>query len=291
VLITDQFEKLDYHRRCEMAGRLKDKVAIVTGAAHGLGASHALLLAKEGADVAVVDICRDLPHAQYGMGTEDEMQDVVEKIETLGRRAVGIPCDVSKGGQVEKMVEGVVEEFKKIDILVNNAAITLVAMPLWEVLEEQWDQVMDVNLKGIYLCCKYVLPHMIKQKYGKIVNIGSVWGREGGAGAGPYSASKAGVHIITHALAKDAAPYNINVNAVAPGLVRTPMQQAAERITAEAAGLTPEEVREQVIKMISIFGRAALPEDVSNAVVFLASEESRNIQGSVIYVDGGHVAA
>lgn len=274
-----------------MAGRLKGKVAIVTGAAHGMGSSHAVALAREGADVAVVDICHDLPHVSYSLGTEAERNSVVKEIQALGRRAIGVDCDVSKADEVEKMVKRVVDEFGKIDILVNNAAIALVVTPLWEVREEQWDQIMDVNLKGTFLCCKYVLPHMIKQQHGKIINIGSVWGREGGAGGAPYSASKGGIHNFTHALAKDAAPYNINVNAVAPGLIRTPMQQAAEKLTAAAMGLTPEEVYEQVRKTLTIFDRDVPAEDVSNAVVFLASEEARNIDGMVIYVDGGHLGA
>jgi NAD(P)-dependent dehydrogenase (short-subunit alcohol dehydrogenase family) len=274
-----------------MTGRLESKVAIVTGAAHGMGASHATALAKEGADIAVVDICHDLTHTPYCLGTAAERDSVVDQIQALGQRAVGIDCDISKSDEVQRMVSEVIGEFGKIDILVNNAAIALVATPLWEVREEEWDQLMAVNLRGTFLCCKYVLPYMIKQQYGKVINIGSVWGREGGAGATPYSASKGGIHNFTHALAKDAAPYNINVNAVAPGLIKTPMQQAAEKIFAKTMGVTPEEIYSQIRKMLTIFDRDVPPEDVSNAVVFLASEEARNIDGMVIYVDGGHLGS
>ena len=274
-----------------MAGRLEGKVAIVTGAAHGMGASHAVALAKEGADVAVVDICHDIPYTQYSMGTEGERDSIVGEIRALGRRAIGVNCDVSKADEVERMVKRVVDEFGKIDILVNNAAIATGGGPLWEIGENEWDELMNVNLKGTFLCCKYVLPHMVKQQYGKIVNIGSVWGREGGVGAAPYSASKGGIHNFTHALAKDTAPYNINVNAVAPGLVRTPMWEAAETRHVTETGVAAEEIRAQWQKMLSILGREVLPQDVSNAVVFLASEEARNIDGMVIYVDGGHLAA
>jgi len=272
-------------------GRLEGKVAIVTGAAHGLGASHAVALAREGADVAVVDIGHDLPHAQYSLGTEEETNSVVREIRTLGRRAIGIRGDVSKAKEVQEMVKRVVDEFGKIDILVNNAAIALVALPLWEVTEEQWDQLMDVNLKGTFLCCKYVLPHMIKQQSGKIINIGSIWGREGGASAAPYSASKGGVHNLTHALAKDTAPYNININCVAPGIIRTPMAVEAHKRIAPSMGIPWEEVYSTLCKMYTIFGREQTAQDVSNAVVFLASAEARNIHGSVIYVDGGHLSA
>jgi len=274
-----------------MAGRLEGKVAIVTGAAHGMGASHAVALAKEGADVAAVDICHDIPEAPYGLGTEAEQSSVVKEVEALGRRAIAINCDVSNADEVEKMVKSVVDKFGKVDILVNNAAIALVAAPLWELREEQWDKLMDVNLKGTFLCCKYVLPHMIKQQYGKIINIGSVWGREGAATAVAYSASKGGIHNFTHALAKDVAPYNINVNAVAPAITRTPMLEAAAEALGATMGMTPEEFYEFQLQNLTILNRDIPAEDVSNAVVFLASEEARSIDGMVIYVDGGHRAA
>jgi len=272
-------------------GRLKGKVAIVTGAAHGMGASHALALAREGADVAAVDICQDLPYIEYPMGTEEELNRVVAEVRGLGRRAMGIRCDVSKRAQVERMVKRVIGEFGRIDILVNNAGVAAVATPLWETTEEQWDTIIDVNLKGTFLCCKYILPHMVAQQSGKIINIGSIWGREGGIGAGPYSASKGGVHNLTHSLAKDCAPYNINVNAVGPGAVPTPMVKGVTGPAARMAGVSEEELYPMVARMYHIFGREVLPQDVSNAVVFLASEESRNINGMVIYVDGGHLSA
>ncbi len=274
-----------------MKGRVEGKVAIVTGAARGMGASHALCLAREGADVAVVDICKEQAQAGYTMGTQDEFEKVANEIKAMGRRAVTAQCDVSNAEEVEAMVNTVMQEFGQIDILVNNAAIVLPVIPLWDVTEAQWDKVMEVNLKGIFLCCKYVMPHMIKRQYGKVINIGSVWGREGGQGAAAYSASKGGVHNLTHALAKDAAPYNINVNAVAPGLIRTPMQKASQDVLAKGMGVESEELGKQFISMLSIFGREIPAEDVSNAVLFLASEESRSIDGMVIYVDGGHNAA
>jgi len=147
-----------------MPARFEGKVAIVTGAAHGLGASHALAFAREGADVAVTDVCHDLPGARYAMGAEADMNSVVKEIHDLGRRAIGIKCDVSKANDVENMAQRVVDEFGKIDILVNNAGIAFVATPIWELSEEAWDLTVDVMLKGTFLCCKYVLPHMIKQQ-------------------------------------------------------------------------------------------------------------------------------
>ena len=271
-----------------MAGRVDGKVAIVTGAARGRGRSHCLVLAREGANIAAVDICRDLDQVSYSLAVEDELSSVVNEIRALGRQAIGIRCDVTKGDEVEQMVERVVDEFGKVDILVNNAGITGGA-PITEMTEEHWDRVLDVCLKSQFLCCKYVLPHMIKQQSGKIINIGSLAGREGHAGASAYSAAKAGVHNFTHALAKELGPYNINVNCVAPGVINTAMIRGAAPEAAARLGIKPEEVYGYMCKMYTILGREQTEEDVSNAVVFLASEEARNIDGSVIYVDGGHL--
>jgi len=271
-----------------MPGRVDGKVAIVTGAAHGMGRSHCLVLAREGADIAAVDICRDLPQASYHLAAESELSSVVNEIQALGRRAIGIRCDVTKGDEVEKMVKRVVDEFGKIDVLVNNVGISGGA-PITEMTEEYWDFMLAVNLKSQFLCCKYVLPHMMRQQSGKIINIGSISGKEGTTGASAYSAAKGGVHIFTHALAKEVAPYNINVNCVGPGAVNTPMLQGGAPRVAERAGIKEEEVYEYMCKGHHILGREILQEDVSNAVLFLASEESRNIDGLVIYVDGGHL--
>jgi len=269
-----------------MAGRMEGKVAIVTGAAHGLGASHALALAREGASVAVTDICHDLPEARYGMGKETEMDSVVKEIRAMGRRAIGIRCDVTKAKDVENMVHRVVDEFGKIDILVNNAGIAFVATPIWEVSEEAWDLTVDIMLKGTYLCCKYVLPHMIKQKYGKIVNTGSI-GSRGQRHNAPYSAVKAGIQILTLAVAKDVGEYNINVNCVSPGSVYTPMMRGACKDAAPDLGIPEDEVYSMICQRCHILGREILAQDISNAVLFLCSEEARNVNGHVLFVDGG----
>jgi len=271
-------------------GRLEGKVAIVTGAAHGLGASHALALAREGSDVAAADICRDLPYPKYPLGTGDELNSVVKEIQALGRRAIAIKCDVTNSGEVEKMVKRVMDEFGKIDVLVNNAGIQAIYAPVWECPEEAWDLTIDIHLKGTFLCCKYVLPHMIDQKSGKVINITSIAGREGQAGNSPYCAAKAGIVTFTHAIAKDVAPYNINVNCVGAGLVMTPMVRGVLGPIAEGMGISVEQVYAGSWGMYQILAREILPEDVSNAVVFLASEEARNINGQVTYVDGGHAA-
>jgi len=271
-------------------GRLEGKVSIVTGAAHGLGASHALALAREGSDVAAVDLCRDLPYPKYPLGTGDELNSVVKEIQALGRRAIAIKCDVTKSGEVEKMVNRVVDEFGKIDILVNNAGVAVGNIPVWEFPEEAYDLVVGVTLKGTFLCCKYVLPHMINQKSGKVINITSIAGREGQAGNAPYGAAKAGIVTFSHAIAKDVAQYNINVNCVGPGMVMTPMVRGVLEPIADGMGISVEQLYAGAWGMYQILAREVLPQDVSNAVVFLASEEARNINGQVIYVDGGHIA-
>jgi len=272
-----------------MAAKFEGKVAIVTGAAHGLGASHALAFAREGADVAVTDICHDLPGARYGMGAEEEMNSVVKEIQGLGQRAIGIKCDVSKAKDVESMVQMVADEFGKIDILVNNAGIAFVATPIWEVSEEAWDMTVDIMLKGTFLCCKYVLPHMIKQQYGKIVNTGSI-GARGNRYNAPYSAVKAGIQLFTLAMAKDVGEYNININCVSPGGVYTPMMRGAIKDLAHDMGMPEDEVYAAACQQSSILGREILAQDISNAVLFLCSEEARNVNGHVIYVDGGFLA-
>ncbi len=272
-----------------MSARFEGKVAIVTGAAHGLGASHALSFAREGADVVVADICHDLPEARYAMGAEEEMNSVVKEIRDLGRRAVGIKCDVTKANEVENLVQRVVDEFGRIDILVNNAGIAFVATPVWEVSEAAWDLTVDIMLKGTFLCSKYVLPHMIKQRYGKIVNTGSI-GARGMRHLAPYSAAKAGIQTFTLAMAKDVGEYNININCVSPGTVYTPMARGAFRDIAPELGLPEEEVYGAVCKQCHILGREILAQDISNGVLFLCSEEARNVNGHVLFVDGGFLA-
>ncbi|MFC2039362.1 SDR family oxidoreductase [Chloroflexota bacterium] len=269
-----------------MSTRFEGRVAIITGAAHGLGASHALAFAREGADVVVADICQDLPEARYAMGAEAEMNSVVKEIHNLGRRAIGVRCDVTKAKDVESMVERVAAQFGKIDILVNNAGIAFVSTPVWEVTEEAWNLTVDIMLKGTFLCSKYVLPHMIKQRYGKIVNTGSIGARAQRYNA-PYSAVKAGIQLFTLAVAKDVGEYNINVNCVAPGGVNTPMMRGACKDMARDLGIPEDEVYNTACRQFHILGREILMEDISNAVLFLCSEDARNVNGHVLFVDGG----
>jgi len=241
---------------------LEGKVALITGAAQGIGRAIALLLASNGADIVVSDI------------NLEKAKETSKEIEAMGRRSIAIKVDVSKAEEVEQMVEKVINEFGKIDILVNNAGITRDKLIL-RMTEEDWDLVLNVNLKGTFNCTKAVIRHMSKQRSGKIVNIASVSGEMGNPGQANYSASKAGVIGFTKTIAREFAQRGINVNAIAPGYIETPMTE-----------VLPEKVKEELKKMIPM-ERLGQPEDVAQAVLFLVSERSNYITGQVLNVNGG----
>ena len=275
-----------------MAARVAGKVGIVTGAAHGLGAALAMALAREGASVAAVDVCRDLPPVPYPLGTEEELHKVVKDIEALGRRAIAIKCDVGKASEVEKMVKTVINEFGKIDILVNNAGVvTFTPFTFWEITEEAWDLVIDVNLKGTFLCCKYAIPHMIAQKWGRIVNIGSIDVREGAEATHPhYCASKGGVHTMTLAMARGVGAYNITVNCIHPGGIMTPMFQWAGDTFGAVQGQTPEEFYAGFNRTYTIMDRQLYLQDIANFMMWLVSEEAWTVTGEAFFINGGQKA-
>lgn len=264
--------------------KFKGKVAIITGAARGMGYSHCLFLAREGADIAAVSRCKNTG----GDELSENLKRVISEVQKLGRRAIGIKCDVSKSGEVKAMAEKVLAELGRIDILVNNAGIeefhSVVEMP-----EDEWDKIIDVNLKGVFLCCKYVVPHMIKQKSGKIINISSIFGHQASPYVSHYCAAKFGVVGFTQSLAQEVAKYNINVNAIGPGPVNTDMAAQEAPVFGPLLGIPTENYFEECCKRFTLFGREVTVEDVSNAVVWLASEDSRNLTGQLILVDGGHV--
>jgi 3-oxoacyl-[acyl-carrier protein] reductase len=241
---------------------LKGKIAIVTGAAQGIGKVIALGLAKCGADIAVSDI------------NEDSLDAAVKEIEALGRKAIAVKMDVSSLKDCEDMVKKTVDAFGKVDILINNAGITRDTV-LLRMKEEQWDQVIQVNLKGTFNCTKAVIRSMFKQKSGKIINISSVTGAMGNAGQANYSASKAAVMGFTKSIAREYAHCGITVNAVAPGFIKTAMTDAI-----------PEKDRDAMISIIPA-KRLGLPEDVADTVCFLASDMANYITGQVIHINGG----
>lgn len=249
--------------------QLKDKIAIVTGARRGMGRTHALALAKEGAKVVVSDI------------SLEDCQKVVDEIKGVGGRAMAIKCDVSKKNEVEEMVKQTLNEFGKIDILVNNAGI-LQFKPFLELTEQDWDKTLAVNLKGYFLCAQACAKEMIKQKSGAIVNIASIAMGQVGIGYSAiahYCASKGGIAALTEALALELAPHKIRVNAIAPGAIDTPMAEATKK---------DPKVLEASLARIPMH-RMGNPEEVSNAVVFLASDKSSYMTGSVVVIDGGYL--
>lgn len=242
--------------------KLAGRVALVTGAAQGIGKAVALLLAQNGADVVVSDI------------NLEKAEETAKEVQTLGRKALAIKVDVAKLADVEKMVEAILSQFGKVDILVNNAGIARDKLIL-RMTEEDWDAVLNINLKGTFNCTKTVVRHMSKQKSGKIVNIASVVGEMGNAGQGNYAASKAGVIGFTKTIAREFAQRGINVNAIAPGYIETPMTDAL-----------PDKAKEELKRLIPM-DRLGRPEDVAEAVLFLVSEASSYITGQVLNVNGG----
>jgi len=249
---------------------LKGKVAIVTGARRGMGRTHALTLAKAGAKVVVSDI------------SEEECQKVVDEIEKSGGEAVAVKCDVSKRAEVDEMVKKTVEKFGKIDILVNNAGIAQFVSFL-EMTEEEWDRTLDINLKGYFLCAQAAAKEMAKQKSGVIINIASVAMGQQGVGfpnIAHYCASKGGIVGMTEALAVELAPYNIRVNAVSPGMIETPMIDPVKK---------DPKMMEALLARVPMH-RVGKPEEVSNLVLFLASDDSSYMTGSTVVIDGGWLA-
>ena len=242
--------------------KLTDKVALVTGAAQGIGKAVALLLARNGADIVVSDI------------NLEKAEETAKEVQALGRKALATKVDVATLGDVEKMVEAILAQFGKIDILVNNAGIARDKLIL-RMTEEDWDAVLNINLKGTFNCTKAVVRHMSKQRSGKIVNIASVVGEMGNAGQGNYAASKAGVIGFTKTIAREFAQRGINVNAIAPGYIETPMTDTL-----------PDKAKEELKRLIPM-DRLGKPEDVAEAVLFLVSEASSYITGHVLNVNGG----
>jgi NAD(P)-dependent dehydrogenase (short-subunit alcohol dehydrogenase family) len=265
--------------------QLEGKVAIVTGGARGNGFAIAKCLAEEGADIVIADICADMKTLPYSLSTPETMGQAVEAIQALGRRAEGIVCDVRKAADVSAMVDQVLKNFGKIDILINNAGNTSM-VAIAEMEEETWDEVIDTHLKGMYLCCRYVLPHMIDQHSGKVVSISSVGGHRGFGMGGHYCAAKHGIIGLNKSIAMEVADHNINCNVVCPGTVWTPMMQGI----AESFGMDDDEGKEQFFAGHMLKERELTPEDVARSVLWFCIDASQNITGSMIMVDQGWTA-
>jgi len=244
---------------------LENKVALVTGASRGIGKAIALDLATNGASIAV----------NYA-GNEAKANEVVDEIKANGGNAIAIKADVSNGDEVQAMIKEVLNEFGQLDILVNNAGITRDNL-LMRMKDSEWDDVIDTNLKGVFLCTKAVTRQMMKQRNGRIINITSVVGVSGNAGQANYVAAKAGVIGLTKTTAKELASRNITVNAVAPGFITTDMTDELN-----------EDIKADLLKQIPL-ATLGEPSDIANVVTFLASEKSKYITGQTLHVNGGMV--
>ena len=245
--------------------RFGDKVALVTGAGRGIGKAISLALAKEGASVVLA------------ARTKQEIEETQREVESLGRESLAIPTDVAQSKSVDSLFEKTLSRFARIDILVFCAAIQTLK-PVVEITEDMWDSILDVNLKGAFLCCRTAAKQMMTQKHGKIVIIGSCAGRLAMPFHAAYAASKGGLLQFMRVLAMELIRYNINVNTVSPGLTRTALSE-------EAISQRPDVMTRYPKRIPS--GRPAEPEDIANAVMFLASQQADDIVGHELIVDGG----
>ena len=251
------------------------KVALVTGSADGLGKVTAMMLAERGADLVLCDVL------------EEKLEQARKKIEALGRKCLACLADVTLRSEVEHMVGSAVDRFAKIDFWVNNAGGPLFGpREIEEITDEEWDRVVDVNLKGAFICCRAVVPVMKRGKSGAIVNLSSAAARDGGGGSGPaYVAAKAGIIGLTRNLARDLAPFNIRVNAVAPGLTLTSDTQRA-RVFSDAF----QERLERMSNPVAM-KRCAEPQEIASVICFLLSNEASFITGVTLDVSGGRCFA
>jgi len=240
---------------------LANKVAIVTGSGRGIGKAIALKLAEAGATVVVNDVA-------------ETVNSVAEEIKAMNRQSLAVVADISSAPDVTRLVDTTIATYGRVDILVNNAGITRDQL-LLRMSDEDWDRVLNVNLKSVFLCTRAVLKHMVKQRWGRIVNISSIVGIIGNPGQANYASAKAGIIGFTRTIAKEVASRSITVNAIAPGFIDTEMTQKL-----------PEEWKQQLKSRIPV-GYLGTPRDVAEAVAFLASEEARYITGQVLNVDGG----
>ena len=266
-------------------GKLAGKVAFITGAARGQGRAHAITMAREGADIAALDICENLPYPRYRLASTDDLNETVRRVEALGRKALAIVADVRNAQNMEEAVKKTVAALGHIDILVCNAGIADMAL-CWDITEEWWDMMLDVNLKGYWLATKYVVPQMLAQNTGgRIIMTSSTAGLRGEPGLSHYCASKWGVVGLAKALAHELAPHGITVNTLHPTAVDTDLITGM----AEAARMSKEALVDFVVLSNLLPVHLIDAEDVANAAIWLASEEGRYITGQTMNIDAGRM--
>jgi NAD(P)-dependent dehydrogenase (short-subunit alcohol dehydrogenase family) len=253
--------------------RVNEKVAIVTGGAMGIGRATCIMLAKEGAKVAVTDVL------------EKEGKKVVEEIKKAGGDAAYWNLDVTKEKEVEKTMKSVSDKWGKINVLVNNAGISGVNAPTHEVTEEEWDKVMDINVKGVFLCTKHAIPYIKKSGNGSIINLSSIYGIAGAPDVPPYHASKGAVRLMSKTDAMIYAPDHIRINSVHPGYIWTPMVENHLK----SQGIGEEEGRKSLGELHPI-GHVGEPDDIAYGILYLASDESKFVTGAELVIDGGYTA-
>ena len=269
---------------------LTGRVALITGAARGQGRAHALALAGAGADIIATDICQPIAAAPYDLATADDLARTAEEVERLDRRVIAMECDVRSSAALDAAVQAGLSEFGKIDILIANAGIWALGR-LWELTDEQWQDVIDVDLTGAWRSIKAVVPSMIENRGGSIVLTSSVNGFEAGAGFTHYVSAKHGVLGLMRNAALELGPFNIRCNAVCPGIVDTAMNdwQGAYDMMAGRPGGTPEDRRRGAYTWSALAGRGLLnPASIAQAVLWLASDDAADVTGVVLPVDGGH---
>jgi NAD(P)-dependent dehydrogenase (short-subunit alcohol dehydrogenase family) len=263
----------------------QNRVALITGGARNIGFSVAKDLGARGAAIVIADVCRNLETIPYKLSSKRDLDTAVQELAKLGISAMGIVCDVRDEKQVVSAIHRIVKEFGRLDILVNNAGVVSLS-PVSQLTEQAWDEVVDVCLKGSFLCCKHAVPHMIEQHYGKIVNISSVAGSVGIGTGVHYCAAKHGVIGITKALAMEVADHNINVNAVCPGTTESPMLDGLASQIGLESDAYPHFSQRHLFR-----DRKVTPKDVAQTVRWLVSDESHCLTGAIIHVDAGWVAA
>lgn len=262
-------------------GKLDGKVAFITGAARGQGRAAALAMAAEGADIACFDVCQNLETVQYDLSTRDDLEKTVADIKALGRRAIGLVGDVRNFDQMKAAVDETISTLGQIDILVNNAGIAGLGAAQ-ELPEDEWDSMIDINLKGVWLGCKAVIPHMISRQSGTIISYSSVAGVKGLPFAIHYTCAKWGVIALTKTLAQELAPHKIRVNCIGPGTCDTGMVEGL----AEIMGMDHAEAADE-LSSGHIISKIIPPAATAAAALWLASDDSKFVTGHTLMVDSG----